>query len=60
MSPFFPGTSPKGNDDPAKVQLTWEDIMDKFRVYFPTYDTVNESKGGRGVRTPPSILFSRH
>lgn len=30
--------------------------MDNFRIYFPTHDTVKESKGGRNVRTPPSIF----
>ena len=54
-------SSSKDDNEPANVELTWEsDISDKFNVYFPTHDTVAQSKGGTGVRTPPSCSLSPH
>ncbi|KAF8457236.1 tyrosyl-DNA phosphodiesterase I [Terfezia claveryi] len=43
-------SSSKDDNEPANVELTWEsDICDKFKVYFPTHDTVAQSKGGTGA-----------
>ncbi|RPB18537.1 phospholipase D/nuclease [Terfezia boudieri ATCC MYA-4762] len=43
-------SSSKDDNEPANVELTWEsDISDKFNVYFPTHDTVAQSKGGTGA-----------
>ncbi|KAF8427386.1 tyrosyl-DNA phosphodiesterase-domain-containing protein [Tirmania nivea] len=51
-------SSSKDNNEPTNIELTWEvDISDKFNVYFPTHDTVAQSKGGTGAGG--TICFQR-
>lgn len=48
---------PRGkNKETEEESRLWGLISDCFRIYYPTRDTVVESKGGRGVSFLPALI----
>ncbi len=50
-------TTLTSNDTKDEISKELEQLQQRFRVFFPSHDTVANSKGGVGVRWIPTLIL---